>query len=71
MFLEVRDARLAKVLREAQESMQVLIKGCVEFTIVDLENEVPVGCVSENMGPSLAVHLLVKVCPPSSSFLQY
>jgi hypothetical protein len=61
VFIYARNPALGKTLRDNAESLQVLVKGCTSFTIVDEESNIPIGCVSENISPELGVHLLIKV----------
>lgn len=60
VVFHVRDPKLASTLQAAQGEISVLIKGCKAFTLVESEAEIPVGCVSTNVSPLLAVHLLLK-----------
>ncbi|KAI5477054.1 valyl-tRNA synthetase [Pseudohyphozyma bogoriensis] len=60
VFFLARESALAKSLQSSTDAFKVLIKGCVNFTVVDKEADIPVGCVSENVSPGLAVYLLLK-----------
>lgn len=66
VFCLVRNPTLAATLRDASDSLKVLIKGCDTFTIIETEEELPVGCVGENISADLAMHLLIKVAPLSA-----
>ncbi|GAA5850278.1 hypothetical protein JCM8547_001076 [Rhodosporidiobolus lusitaniae] len=60
VFLHARTPALAAQLRASQDALSVLIKGCISFTVVEQESELPEGCVGELVAPELSAHLLLK-----------
>jgi valyl-tRNA synthetase len=71
VIFHARNPALAQTLRDAENALRVLIKGCDSFTIVENESEIPVGCVGENVSPDLAAHLLLKVRLISSRLVSF
>ena len=60
LFFHARDPALAAAIRESSSMAAVLIKGCSALEVVESEGDVPLGCITENVSKTLAVHLLVK-----------
>lgn len=61
VFFLARQPELASSLKDSSDALKVLIKGCTSFKVVEAEDDIPVGCVTESVSSGLAVFLLLKV----------
>lgn len=69
MFVQVQSDQEARLFESQAPMIVTLIKGCKSVKVVKDINEVPPGCGSDILTPTVAVHVLVRVstCPPPQS----
>jgi len=64
VFIQVQSDQEAKLLESEAPTVTTLIKGCKSVKVVKDINEVPAGCGSEILTPTVVVHVLVRVGEP-------
>ncbi|VDB91952.1 unnamed protein product [Peniophora sp. CBMAI 1063] len=60
LYLHAQTDAEATLFTNELPTMQTLIKGCKSITVVRSAHEIPAGCGSSLLTPTLAVHLLVR-----------
>ena len=61
MLLQVQSDQEAKLFESQAPTIVTLIKGCKSVKVVKDINDVPAGCGSEILTPTVVIHILVRV----------
>lgn len=61
VFIQVQSDQEAKLFESQASTTVTLIKGCKSLKIVKDINDVPAGCGSELLTPTVVIHVLVRV----------
>lgn len=73
MFVQVQSDDEAKLLESQAPTIVTLIKGCKSIKAVKDINDIPAGCGSEILTPTVVIHVLVRVSarlPPDTPSLR-
>lgn len=66
MFIQVQSDQEAKLFESQAPMIVTLIKGCKSVQVVKDVNDIPAGCGSGILTPTVVIHVLVRVSAPSS-----
>lgn len=61
MFIQVQSDQEAALFESQASTLVTLIKGCKSVKVVKEINDVPAGCGSEILIPTVVIHVLVRV----------
>jgi valyl-tRNA synthetase len=61
VFVQVQSDQETKLFELQTPAIGTLIKGCKSVKVVKDINEVPAGCGSEILTPTIVIHVLVRV----------
>ena len=61
MFIQVQSDQEAKLFESQAPTIVTLVKGCKCVKVVKDTNDVPPGCGSEILTPTVVIHVLVRV----------
>lgn len=70
MFIQVQSDQEAKLFESQAPTIVTLIKGCKSVKVVKDISDVPAGCGSEILTPTVVIHVLVRVSISLSPRLQ-
>ena len=73
MFVQVQSDQEAWLFESQVSTIATLIKGCKTVTVVKDVSDIPAGCGSEILTPTVIIHVLVRVSaflPPQSQPLK-
>ena len=65
MFIQVQSDEEVKLFESQAPMIITLIKGCKSVTVVKDINDIPAGCGSGILTPTVVIHALVRVSTPS------
>lgn len=65
MFIQVQSDQEANLFQSQAPTIVTLIKGCKSVQVVKDVNDIPAGCGSGILTPTVVIHVLVRVSAPS------